>query len=252
MIRLSYPNGVSVRVPKGMSILEASLRNNLPHASVCGGKARCSTCRVRIVGDLSDLPKPSRRERFVLERVGASVDPAVRLACQLRPEKDVAFFLLFPPDVNAARLRRSAGVRVGEERYIVSMFIDMRRSTALAESGCRSTRCSSSIVSSRPFPARSRKLVASRTSSSATASLRCSDSKRTRRPPVGRRYDAVDKIAASVKQLNRDLAGDLHEPIRYGIGVNGGKVIIGDVGYREHVVFTALGDAVNVAAGCRT
>jgi adenylate cyclase len=60
--------------------------------------------------------------------------------------------------------------------------------------------------------------------------------------------NAVARIAAQVDQLNRDLASDLREPIGYGIGVNGGRVIIGDIGYREHIVFTALGDAVNVAA----
>jgi adenylate cyclase len=60
--------------------------------------------------------------------------------------------------------------------------------------------------------------------------------------------DALAKIAANVGQLNRDLAQDRKEPIRYGIGVNGGDVIVGDIGYREHVVFTALGDPVNVAA----
>jgi len=37
MINLSYGNGRTVRVPKGLSVLEASLRNNVPHASVCGG-----------------------------------------------------------------------------------------------------------------------------------------------------------------------------------------------------------------------
>jgi adenylate cyclase len=40
----------------------------------------------------------------------------------------------------------------------------------------------------------------------------------------------------------------LHEPIRFGIGIHGGEVIVGDIGYRDHMVFTALGDAVNVAA----
>ena len=133
MITLSYPNGVTVQVPKGFSVLEASLRNHVPHASVCGGRARCSTCRIRVIGDLSRLPKPSSREAFVLDRVGASVDPAVRLACQLRPEHDIAFFLVFPPQVNAAVGRPSGGTRVGKERYVVSMFVDMRRSTAMAE-----------------------------------------------------------------------------------------------------------------------
>ena len=70
MIALSYPNGVKVSVPKGLSVLEASLRNGIPHASVCGGKARCSTCRIRVVGDPQTLPPPSKRESFVLDRVG--------------------------------------------------------------------------------------------------------------------------------------------------------------------------------------
>jgi len=58
MIHLSYGNGRTVRVPKGLSVLEASLRHNVPHASVCGGRARCSTCRIRIIGDTSELPEP--------------------------------------------------------------------------------------------------------------------------------------------------------------------------------------------------
>ena len=71
MINLSYGDGRTVRVPKGLSVLEASLRNNVPHASVCGGRARCSTCRIRVIGDCASLPEPSQREAFVLNRVGA-------------------------------------------------------------------------------------------------------------------------------------------------------------------------------------
>jgi adenylate cyclase len=59
---------------------------------------------------------------------------------------------------------------------------------------------------------------------------------------------AAAMIAGNVDELNRALSHDLREPIRFGIGIHGGEVIIGDIGYRDHVVFTALGDAVNVAA----
>ena len=55
-------------------------------------------------------------------------------------------------------------------------------------------------------------------------------------------------ISANIEELNQFLSHDLHEPIRFGIGIHGGEVIIGDIGYRDHMVFTALGDAVNVAA----
>ena len=132
MISLSYGNGRTVRVPKGLSVLEASLRNNVPHASVCGGRARCSTCRIRIIGDCSELPEPSQREAFVLGRVGTS-DPSIRLACQLRPSTDLSFFQLFLPHTMSANSHASNPTRIGQERYLVSMFVDMRGSTKLAE-----------------------------------------------------------------------------------------------------------------------
>jgi len=59
---------------------------------------------------------------------------------------------------------------------------------------------------------------------------------------------AAAMIASNVEELNQFLSHDLREPIRFGIGIHGGEVIIGEIGYRDHMVFTALGDAVNVAA----
>jgi len=248
LISLSYPNGVKVSVPRGLSVLEASLRNNIPHASVCGGKARCSTCRIRVIGDLEALPKPSRREVFVLNSVGAGVDPAVRLACQLRPNVDIAFFQVFPSQVNAAFARRSAGIRLGEERYVVSMFIDMRHSTSLAE---KRLPFDTMFIINRFLAAASSAVeeaggqpnqyvgdgVLALFGLATTPAVAC-----------GQAIDAIGKIACNLEQLNRDFAGDLLEPIQFGIGVNGGRVILGEIGYRDRVVFTALGDAVNVAA----
>src|SRR6516165_2994750 len=132
MITLSYGNGRVIRVPKGLSVLEASLRYSVPHASVCGGRARCSTCRIRVIGDHATLPEPSQREAFVLARVGAN-DPTIRLACQLRPTGDLAFFQLFIPNLASANANASNPARIGQERYLVSLFVDMRGSTQLAE-----------------------------------------------------------------------------------------------------------------------
>ena len=52
-------------------------------------------------------------------------------------------------------------------------------------------------------------------------------------------------VASNVEHMNCQFAGDLQEPIQFGIGIHGGEVIIGDIGFRDHTVFTALGDAVN-------
>ncbi len=64
--------------------------------------------------------------------------------------------------------------------------------------------------------------------------------------PLSRRAAAL--VAVNIDELNQFLSHDLHEPIRFGIGIHGGEVIVGDIGYRDHRVFTALGDAVNAAA----
>jgi adenylate cyclase len=39
LVTLTYPNR-SIRVPRGLTVLEASLRYNIPHARVCGGRGR--------------------------------------------------------------------------------------------------------------------------------------------------------------------------------------------------------------------
>src|SRR5258706_2774811 len=45
MIRITYPDGRLVRAPAGVSVLDASRMARVAHASVCGGRGRCSTCR---------------------------------------------------------------------------------------------------------------------------------------------------------------------------------------------------------------
>ena len=248
MITLSYGNGRTVRVPKGLSVLEASLRNNVPHASVCGGRARCSTCRIRIIGDCEHLPEPSKREAFVLNRVGAGADPAIRLACQLRPETDLSFFQIFLPQITAATLRTSSPSRIGEERYLVSMFVDMRGSTKLAE---KRLPFDTVFIVNRFLGAVSQAVIECGGQPNqfvGDGQLALFGLGSTPQAACRQALRAAAAIAANVEELNRFLAHDLREPIRFGIGIHAGEVIIGDIGYRDHMVFTALGDAVNVAA----
>jgi len=148
MISLSYGNGRTVRVPKGLSVLEASLRNNVPHASVCGGRARCSTCRIRVIGDCTSLPQPSQREAFVLNRVGAGSDPrsawpassgprpispSSRSSCRRSPQ------LCFGHQAQPASARNAIS-------SACSWTCEVRPGSR--KIGCRSIPCSSSTVSS--------------------------------------------------------------------------------------------------------
>jgi len=244
---VSYPNR-QVRVPKGMSVLEASLRYKIPHASVCGGRARCSTCRVRVVSDRFALPRPSGREAFVLARVGASADPSIRLACQLRPQSDVSVIPILPPHIGADFVRNRQRINVGEERYLVSMFVDMRGSTTLSE-----MRLPFDIV----FLINRFVEAASRGISEAGGQpnqfvgdgiLALFGLKTDRATACKQALRAAALVASNIAHLNHQFATEVREPIQFGIGIHAGEVIIGDIGFRGHTVFTALGDSVNVAA----
>jgi adenylate cyclase len=247
MISLSYGNGRTIRVPKGLSVLEASLRNNVPHASVCGGRARCSTCRIRVIGDCEALPEPSKREAFVLNRVGAT-DPSIRLACQLRPAEDLSFFQLFVPHTMSANAHVTHPHRIGQERYLVSMFVDMRGSTRLAEARLP---FDTVFIVNRFLGAVSQAVIECGGQPNqfvGDGELALFGLHANPQTACRQALKAAAMIAANVEELNRFLNHDLKEPIRFGIGIHGGEVIIGDIGYRDHMVFTALGDAVNVAA----
>ncbi|RXH26145.1 adenylate cyclase [Bradyrhizobium nanningense] len=247
MIALSYGNGKTVRVPKGLSVLEASLRHNMPHASVCGGRARCSTCRIRIIGDHATLPEPSQREAFVLTRVGTN-DPSIRLACQLRPTSDLSFFQLFTPQTSAASAHASAPASIGQERYLVSLFVDMRGSTQLAE---KRLPFDTVFIVNRFLGAVSQAVIENGGQPNqfvGDGMLALFGLTADPQTACRQALKAASSIATHIDELNQLLSHDLRQPIRFGIGIHGGEVIIGDIGYRDHIVFTALGDAVNVAA----
>src|ERR1700722_4916984 len=245
MISLSYGNARTIRVPKGLSVLEASLRYQVPHASVCGGRARCSTCRIRVIGDCTLLPRPSNREAFVLNRVGSDADPAIRLACQLRPESDLSFFQIFTPQAAPTRHGPS---HIGEERYLVSMFVDMRGSTRLAENRLP---FDTVFVVNRFLGEVSKAVIECGGQPNqflGDGQLALFGLATTKQIACRQALAAAGRISVHVEELNQFLKNDLREPIRFGIGIHGGEVIVGDIGYRDHMVFTALGDAVNVAA----
>ncbi len=248
-VRLTYPDRV-IRVVRGLSVLEASLRNNIPHAHVCGGRGRCSTCRIRILGDAEALPPASAAEQAVLDRIAAG--PGVRLACQLRPDRDIAFVPLLSASVSVSDLRRGSPLGFGDERYLVLMFVDMRGSSRLAE---KRLPYDTVFIINQFLNAVSRGVIAAGGQPNqvlgdgllALFGLDTSPATACRQA-----VEACAKIAANVASLNLALSHGVNEPIRFGIGINAGTTVAGDIGYERHAQFTVIGDPVNVAARLET
>ncbi len=108
LVTIAYPQRV-VEVPRGWTVLEASRSHLIPHLSMCGGRARCSTCRVRISAGADRCPPPEAAERATLARIDAPSD--VRLACQLRPTGNIGVIpLLMPGKLVRAPARAQATI----------------------------------------------------------------------------------------------------------------------------------------------
>jgi len=180
--------------------------------------------------------------------VGASSDPSIRLACQLRPQTDVAIIPILPPHVGAEFVRNRRRINVGEERYVVSMFVDMRGSTRLTEARLP---FDTVFLINRFVEAVSRAVTDAGGQPNqfvgdgvlALFGLSADPTKACRQA-----LRAASLVASNIAYLNHQFATEVREPIQYGIGIHAGEVIVGDIGFRGHTVFTALGDAVNVAA----
>ena len=243
--RLHHANGRTLEVPVGRSILEAVRAADIPHASICGGRGRCTTCRVRVGRGLEALPKPNSLESQALVRIGA--DPNVRLACQTQPVSDLTVSPLIPTGATPAVVHQPGGVS-GREQEIVVMFIDLRDSTRFGEG-----RLPYDIVFIlNQFFAEMWSALEETGGHYAQFSgdglmalygLESGIVNGSRQALRG----AVE-MAGRLSSLNARLEGELAQPLRIGIGIHCGDAIVGTMGPPHSPNLSAVGDNVNVAA----
>jgi adenylate cyclase len=250
LIHLTYPDGRRVAVAQGTTILEASRGAGIPHASVCGGRGRCSTCRVRIGVGGEELPPSSVEEQRVLDRVGAP--PNQRLACQTRPLADLEVSPILPHSVSPRQAAGGPGYLQGQEREIAILFADLRGFTTLAE---HKLPYDVVFILNRYFAAMGSAVEASggrldKFIGDGVMALFGIE----RGPEIGSRnaLAAAKAMAERLEELNRALANDLETPLRIGIGIHVGPVIVGEMGYGAATSVTAIGDAVNTASRLET
>ena len=246
-IRITYPGDRVVTIPPGFSVLEGSRIAKVPHQSVCGGRGRCSTCRIRVVAGLERQPLATAQELATLDRINAG--PDIRLACQLRPTHDVVVVPVLTAE------RASASGRVGEnpatrgrENELAVLFCDLRDFTRLTE---HRLPFDTVFLLNRYFEIVGRavedtgghldKFIGD--GALALFGLHAS-------PQVASRqaFEAALRILRGVEELNDIFASELDDPLQVVVGLHAGSAVVGEMGYGQARGLTAVGDTVNAAS----
>ena len=128
LVAISYP-GQSVTVPRGWSVLEASRAHLIAHVSMCGGRARCSTCRVQVTQGAEHCPPPGPAELATLTRIDAPA--GVRLACQLCPTGAITVVPLLS---DASTSRPDASDLGATERDLAVVLVEWHNRASFARS----------------------------------------------------------------------------------------------------------------------
>lgn len=246
MVTLTFANGKCIAIPHGTSVLEASRDAGIAHASICGGRGRCSTCRTHVTceDNSGGLPAASNFELGVLQQM--KLPPGVRLACQFRPLHNVKVTPILQP--SQAHRAIMQGAELGTEREIAVMFCDLRGFTALSEH-----RLPYDVVFllNRYFAAMGEAI----TDSDGHIDKFIGDGIMAlfgmkSNPVSGSRQAlaAAARMSARIDGLNAAFAHELPEKLKIGIGIHSGMAVLGEMGWGTAKGLTAIGDCVNTAS----
>lgn len=253
MLQIYYlPDQQLVEAGQAFTILDASLEAGIPHTHICGGNARCSTCRVLIMEGLEHCAPRTAAEQELADRL--HFEPAVRLACQTeivgagkialrRLSLDVDDWALFH-DQASGRVTASF---LGHEKKIAILFADIRGFTAFAEALLPYDVI---YVLNRYFQLvgqvieRHHGMINVYMGDGLMALFGVEEPDRA----VECAIRAGVEMLEAVEQLNPALEALYHRRLRIGIGIHYGHTVMGTIGDPKRPNMTAIGDAVNLAS----
>lgn len=240
-VKIRYIDGPTVDGDRGMTLLEISQTHGIPHTALCGGKGRCTTCRVVIENGANSLPPPSMAETRSLQAVNA--DPSMRLACQIRPTQPITAYRVFRP----TGTRRRSHASQGEERQLAILFLDMRgftqRSAGLLPYDVV-------FLLNRFFDA----IVPEITAAGGHVDKYMGDGLlaifETHDPRSSARaaLKAALGISEALEAFNESLVEAGDKPVKIGMGLHLGQVVVGEIGSGTSAPRTIIGGTVNAAS----
>ena len=245
-VEVTYRGGPTVRVAPGPTLLEISRMKDVPHASVCGGRARCSTCRVGIESGLESLPPPSAAEAMTLMGINAPAN--VRLACQIRPRT---------PSRSRGWWRPPPGLSAGCRRHRMS------RAWSALWRCCSSIRAGFTSISEARLPY-DVVFILNRLFAAVGEAIRSHDGKIDKYLGDGlmaifgteageaagcrQALAAARDIDLALDRLNEEIMEEIGQPLRVGMGIDVGPLVVGHIGHAETAMLTVIGTTVNAAS----
>lgn len=214
------------KVAPGLTLLEMFRRFGIPHAALCGGKARCATCRVLILDGADELPAPGPNEAKLLKRISAA--SGVRLACQIRPRHDIQVQLLLSAKSRgvAAQNRLELDADTGR-RGLTVLVADLRAFTSFSE---RQLPHDLIGLLNRFYDEMNQAISSHGGRIGAIYGdglMAAFGSDTTPGKAAEAAIAAAGDMVLAVDALNREFAAALPLPLRIGIGVHGGQAIVG-------------------------
>ena len=243
---LNHSSGRTVPILPGATVLETLRQNGIPHASACGGRARCTTCRILVTRGLDRLPAPSRLESAALAQIGAT--PGMRLACQICPTADLSIMPLVAANAGAAQGAIRGGIE-GSERLITVVFVKLRDSEILGK-----TKLPYDLlyILNQFFHEMTKALDATNGHYAQFAGdgLMALYGLNVKDPATGAAdaFRGAREMLARIAQLNSRLRGDLPQPLRIGIGIHFSEAIVGAMGPPASQIISAIGETVTTCA----
>ena len=245
---VSLPDGIEFDAHGGDTLLEAALRADLPMTHACGGRTKCSTCRIWVLDGLDTCPARTEAEQALAGRLGFSDE--IRLACQLKPGGDMRIRRLVLDEtdlVMSSQLARSAETRVGEVRDVTVLFSDIAGFTAMSEKLSPYDvmyLLNRYFVQAGEIIERNAGYIDKFVGDGMMAIFGIDGQEDA---PI-RAVNAALQTLSAVDHMKPFVAEmyDLDFDIR--IGLHYGEAVLGSVGSLGHEQLTAIGDVVNVAS----
>jgi len=250
----SYTDNETVFASPGSTILEATLKAKINHVHVCGGNARCSTCRVYIVDGLSNCLPRNEKEKQVAEKLGFPQN--IRLACQTKISGNIAIRRSVVDDLDREIILKQfgdgSGTKLGQEKDLAILFTDIENYTQFAEAF---PAYDVVHVLNRYYQTMNEIIVHHKGIISDVAGdgiLALFGVMEDSKNPVLDAINATHGMNTALVQFNEYLNQMYDRSFRIRAGINFGKVIVGNFDTGMMSKISAIGDEVNLASRIET